>query len=261
MEPIKTVSTRERIIRNGIMTLMVLGFGAYSIYDGYIGYPNLNLKAAKLSMPLEHRGLARINPKVLQDAVIAADGPAFKRGDRLADLEERLGAPSWKGKVETGENVAFWFGPGGALLVTHSTSGVLTENVEWHKGKKTELDMTIQKIMGFVLTPLGLILVLRLIAMSVRGATLSDSGLQPSGRPLIPFDAMKGWDTTDYRDKGRIQLTYDSGNGDCVYTLDDYKLAAFPLIVAEICNRRGFDNPVGDKSAEVVDESAADEES
>ena len=239
MEPIKTVSTLERIIRNGVMAVMVVVFAAYFLYDGFVGYPRKNLEQARQILPPDEQDKAYINQKVTSDCL-----GDIAKNDRLTTLEARLGPPAWKGLAKDNVFKAVWFGPGGSLTVRYDMNEGTVLSSRWKKGQKKELDLWIQKVLGYSLGPVGILLLIRVVLMLLRGAQLSDAGLKPSGRPLIPFEAMTGWDVRDYRDKGRIALTYALDRREGTYVLDDYKLRAFPAIVTEICRRKGFENPL-----------------
>lgn len=250
MEPIKTVSTLERIVRNGIVTVMVIGFAGYCFYDGYIGYPLENLEQARQQLPPELQASATINPRVSEKVA-----QTFKTGIGLDVVIEAFGPPNWQGKYNMRQDKAVWFGRSGSFAV-HVNSLGFTKLVEWKSGEHTETDLRLQKRMGLILTPLGLFMLFRLIAMSLRGATLSDAGLKPSGRELITFDAMTGWNSEQYADRGQITLEYESSNGKSNYLLDDYKLAAFKTIVNELSKRKGFDNPLESESTDHPAESS-----
>ena len=239
MEPIKTVSTLERIIRNSIMTVMVVVFAAYFLYDGYVGYPRRNLEQARQILPDEEQDKAYINQQVT-----SASLGDIEENDLLTTIEGRLGPPAWKGAAKDNVFKAVWFGPGGYLSVRYDRAKGTVLSARWKKGQKKELDLLIQKVLSYSLSPVGILLLIRVVVMLFRGAQLTDAGLKPSGRPLIPFEAMTGWNVRDYRDKGRITLTYNLDGRERAYVLDDYKLRAFPAIVTEICRRKGFENPL-----------------
>jgi hypothetical protein len=238
MESFKTVSTVERIVRNGIVTAMVVGFAGWSFYDGYVGYPKKNLEQAKLELPAELQHTAAINERVTEKA---ANG--FANGINIKEISAAIGPPAWRGDFGGVHEKAVWFGRGGSLITLVDKIG-MTRTVEWKSGKYKETDLWLQKLMGLILAPLGIIMLIRLIAMSTRGAELSDQGLKPSGKDLIPFEAMTGWDAETYKDRGQITLEYETSNGKGEYVLDDYKLAAFKTIVNEISKHKGFDNPI-----------------
>ena len=52
-EPIVAVASRDYRIRRYIMTVLMLGFGAYFLYDGYIGYPKENRAASDARRRIE----------------------------------------------------------------------------------------------------------------------------------------------------------------------------------------------------------------
>ncbi len=242
MESFKTVSTVERIVRNGIVTAMVIGFSGWSFYDGYVGYPHDNLMEARKELPAEFQDTATINERVTEEAA-----KSFQKGVNVKELSESLGPPAWQGEFGGVHEKAVWFGRGGSLIALVDKIGI-TRTVEWKSGKHKETDLWLQKLMGLVLAPLAVFMLIRLIAMCTRGAEFSDEGLKPSGKALIPFDAMTGWDAKTYKDRGQITLEYETANGQAEYVLDDYKLAAFKTIVNEISKRKGFDNPIKEEA-------------
>lgn len=246
MQTITTQSTRERLIRNSLVTAMLLGFSAYSFYDGYSGYPQDNLKAMVGEVPAEYQAEAQINPRVQSKKL-----PPIARGDRLSEVEEKLGAAAWKGKGAENFNKAVWFGPGGMLILRYGQTGVVTD-IFWKPAKHSEMDLVIQKGMGIVTGIIGLIFLVRVLGMLFTRVRLSDEGLTPARGGLIAWDDMTGWDPADYKDKGRIHLTYTRDGAERVYVLDDYKLAAFREMVIEICARKGFRNPLDDRNAPEV---------
>jgi hypothetical protein len=245
MTPITTRSTRERIIRNSLVTVMLLGYAGWSFYDGYRGYPQDNLETARQELPAEAQADAKINPAINQDnlARLQSEG-ILSKGQRLGDVEAELGPPSWNGPFGKGEDhAAFWFGPAGTLVVRHTSLGIITHQAQFKPGKHKAADLFIQKLMGVGIGIIGLYALARVIAMLATSVTLSDAGLKiPNGR-VIPFEAMTAWDPGDYKDKGRITLTYGDEGRTRQFVLDDYKLAAFRPIVDEICTRKGFANP------------------
>ncbi len=241
MQPITTRSTRERIIRNSLLTVMLLGFAAWSFYDGYEGYPQDNLEQARKALPADAQASAEINPQITRDSL-----PPIGVGLTMRELIEQIGPPAWQGEAKDNIYRAYWFGPAITLIVRYDSMKYVTE-AEVRDGVHTETDLVVQKGMGVVVGLLGLYALIRIIGMVAGRVTLSDAGLKPPLRPLIPYDAMTGWDTTEYKEKGRIYLAYAQNGDEKVYVLDDYKLAAFRPIVDEISARTGFANPFEDQ--------------
>jgi hypothetical protein len=248
MQRIKTVSTVERIVRNGIFTALLLGYGLYFLYDGYRGYPQKNFERAKAAIPAEAQDAVEISWSLTRAQALAA----VKPGEPYAAVVEALGEPAWEGAVEgTQRRRAVWFAPGGVVDVRYSTRGVVLSNAEraWKDGQKKEHDLLVQKVLGFLLVPIGVVLLLRVLLMTVRGAEMTDEGLKPSGQPRIPFESMTGWDASRYRKTGRLALLYERDGKPCTYVLDDYKLAAFKTLVARIVERTGLADPLADQES------------
>lgn len=239
MEAIRTGNTTERLVRNGIFTVMVVVFGAYFYYDGTVGYPKDNLKQSVQDLPPEAQSDATINPKVT-----AAAAQQFEQGGDLKTIEAELGPPTWKGPRANGRLIATWIGPAITMQVFLGAGGERVTNIQLKGAKHSETDLRTQVILGIVLSALGLILVARMVYMFVEGAVLSDAGLKMTAKPLIPFDAMNDWDVSDFSVKGRIKLGYSLNGADGRVVLDDYKLRAFKPIVTAICERTGFANPI-----------------
>jgi hypothetical protein len=238
MQTISTTSTRERFIRNLLVTLMLIGYAAWSFYDGYVGYPQDNLKHARAEVPAEFQAGASINPLIQQGKL-----PRIKEGETLREAEARLGKPVWKGRGAEGLGKAVWFGPGGTFILRYNDAEVVT-SLNWKSAKHTETDLRIQKAMGIGVGALGLYALTRVLVMLFGRVKLSDDGLTTAGGRLIRYEAMSGWDPADFRDKGRITLSYQDNGRTRAYVLDDYKLAAFKPMVEEICARKGYANPL-----------------
>lgn len=238
MEVIRTGNTTERLVRNGIFTLMVVGFAAYCFYDWKIGYPGANLKQAVQDLPPEEQAAATINPRVTTESA-----RQFQKGDALEVIEAELGPPSWKGAAHE-RLEAVWIGPGISMQVVLGASGRRVAQIQLKSAKHTETDLRTQMLMGMGLGVLGIFLVVRMIYMFIEGAVLSEAGLKMTGKPLILFDAMNEWDASDYNVKGRIRLGYALNGAVGHVVLDDYKLREFKRVVATICERKGFVNPI-----------------
>ena len=131
-------------------------------------------------------------------------------------------------------------------------NGLVTK-VKWFHGREKESDLFTQLLMGCVIGALGLGMILQMIRVVTTRAELTDAGLKVNsqggtrwgGSPLVPFEAMTGLGTEDYKKKGWVEVEYRLADGiEGKVSLNDYVHKAFPQIVGEICRRRGFDNPI-----------------
>lgn len=239
MQPIRTGNTVERLVRNGIFTVLVLGFATYCFYDWKIGYPRDNLRQAVQILPPDVQKSAQINPLVVTDNLAQ-----FTKGDRLKDIEAVLGPPAWEWQDKDNQHKAAWFGPAITFTAMFHPSTRTVHRTHVQEANHTEFDLKLQAGMGFVLGALGLVLLGRYVFMLVSRAELSEAGLKLTCKPLATFDAMNEWNTSEYRDKGRITVGFSHNGRKSKVVLDDYKHRAFAEIVAAICERKGFENPV-----------------
>jgi hypothetical protein len=248
MAEIRSRVTLEQIIRKGIFVGMVVVFGAYFAYDGYIGYPRKNLdqirKGQPDMVPLEH---PPINGRVTvrnTERIVA---------DQLTSLEkvrEVLGDPDH----QSDDGLSFyWFGPAVAMKVTTIGEDVIPRgNIRRATAAyKTELDIRTQKILALVLAIVGIPLIVHYLRVLTYSAQLNDQGLKVSGRPLIPFEAMTGLDAARYREKGWMELQYRRDAQDATVRLDDYWIRDFTVLINALCERKGFENPLDSKDSEI----------
>jgi hypothetical protein len=247
MAEIRSRVTLEQIIRKGIFVGMVVVFGAYFAYDGFIGYPRKNLDQIRKSqpemVPLEHppinwRVTVRNTERIVADKLTS-----------LAKVEEQLGRPDHQS--EDGLS-SYWFGPAVAMKVTTIGKDVIPRgNIRRAEATyHNERSISTQKILALVLAILGVPLIVHYLRVLTYSVRLDDQGLKVSGKPLIPFEAMTGLDAARYRDKGRVELQYKRDGQDATVRLDDYWIRDFTPLINALCERKGFENPVDSKDTE-----------
>ncbi len=247
MAEIRSRVTLEQIIRKGIFVGMVVVFGAYFAYDGFIGYPRKNLDQIRKSqpeiVPLEH---APINWRVTVENTGRVEADQLTS---LAKVKDRLGEPDHQS--DDGLS-SYWFGPAVAMKVTTIGQDVIPRgNIRRATAAyKTELDIRTQKILALVLAILGIPLIVHYLRVLTYSVRLDDQGLKVSGKPLIPFEAMTGLDAARYRDKGRVELQYERDGQDATVRLDDYWIRDFTPLINALCERKGFENPLDSKDSE-----------
>jgi len=105
---------------------------------------------------------------------------------------------------------------------------------------------------------LGVITLVILIRARGKRLVLDDTGLQIDGRPVIPFDAMTGLKTDRWDAKGWVDLEYDSNGRSASTRLDSFKIDPCKPIIAAICDKKGFTNPITDDEAETPPPPATD---
>ena len=193
------------------------------------------------------------------DEVIALLGePAAREG------RTELFAPTW-----------FFVGPGGLGKVRFFEDGTVKKAV-WKDGTKKESDLFTQFLMAICTGAVGLAMILQFLRVLLTRVALTDAGLKVNsqggrrwgGSPLVPIDAMTGLGTEDYKKKGWVEVQYRLADGiEGTVSLNDYVHRAFPEIIAEICDRRGFESPIkppqeaeehGDQTEEAGGERTSD---
>lgn len=256
MEPIRSGTTTERIVRTTILTVLFLGYSAFSFYDGYIRYPHQNVKTLSktLAVPpdplpepdpgIDHTSLDSVTKGMSTDEVVASMGePAVREGD------------TW-----------IYFGMGGMARIKMQR-GAFVVATEWVEADHSELDLMVQKVIGVITGVLGLLMLLQWIRVVTTRAELTDAGLKVNsqggrrwgGSPLVPFESMVGLKTPEFKRKGWVEVEYKLADGrEGTVSLNDYVHKAFPAIVTTICNERGFENPIireqQDKSAAAAEQ-------
>jgi hypothetical protein len=236
---IRSRTTLEHVIRKGILTVMITGFAVAFAYDGFYRYPHKNLEEALRSVDPKPESEPPINPDVTSKSVAW-----IKKGTLLKDVIARFGEPGWR---TPGGSTVYYFGP--AYMLTLTTSANLILNVEGREAKdKTAYDLMVQKILALVLTVLAVPLIIHYVRVLTYKARLTEKGLKLTGKPFVPFDAVKSLDSRDYPRKGWVDIAYTLEGVERTLRLDDYKIRQFRPIVAAICQRKGFESPLDQKN-------------
>ena len=237
MAPIQSGTTTERIVRMGLMTVLLVVFAVLFVRDGFGGYARENRKdfVEKLGLeadapPVPKPDLTRERAREILTSV--------KKGYPVSKLEEQLGEVT-----ATKDKHNYYLGQGGWVWLQVYAGGV--EEIGWDDAPHSMTDILWQKCIGLVLAVLSLVMLVKYAAVLGTRASLTDEGLKLPRHPLIPFDSMQALHTHDYERKGWVDLEYELPDGRASQArIDDYIIREFKPIVAEICKRRGFQNPL-----------------
>ena len=237
MPTITSGTTTERIVRNALVMLLVDGFTVAYVWDGYVGYARQN--AAELARVV---GMGTASSLASNPRMTTAEGRRIaaetQPGAKLDDITSALGAPT-----VTKDEEVYFLGPGGWLRLRLEKGAIVS--AVWTDGKRSESDQKWQRGIGFVLAIVGVVLTVQLARVVSTRATLSDAGLQVSGRPLIPFEAMTGLRVPGGGKGGRVELEYSLDGRRGVIHLDEYVFREAPAIAAAIRERKAFPGPRG----------------
>ena len=163
--PIVARPSNDYRVRRYIMCALLFGFGLYFLYDGYVGYPQMNREIAELERQQEAAGARGDSTE------------AVRVGEELKEL-------------------------GGA---------------------KSDLDILIQKILGFALPVLSAAYLLWTLRNSRGEYRLdADGTLHVPGHPPVPLSGVTGVDRSKWDRKGIARVDYAVGGQSGTLTLDDF---------------------------------------
>ncbi len=236
MQPIRSGTTTERIVRTTLLVLLTNGFGIVFLWDGYVGYARDNAEQLVGSLGLEPDPFPAITPeftaaeahRVIQDV---------SPGTAAAAVKALLGEPTFP----HGDDM-YYVGPGGHLRIRLDRGRVV--GVRWIDGIHSESELAHQRWIGYGLGALGVLFLLHFIRVVTTRVMLTDEGLKIRGRPLIPFAAMDALQADRSGRSGRIELEYSLAGRRSLLRLDQYVVKHLPAIVAAICERKNFTSPL-----------------
>ncbi len=235
MQTIHSGTTTERLLRTLLLMVLVDGFTAAYLWDGYVGYARQNGRelVRLLGLPADTDPATLANLSAEEGRNIAA---TVKAGEELTAVTAKLGPPSL-----LHGNDAYFLGPGGWLKV--QKSGERIAGAAWTDGPKTESDQKWQRWIGFALAGFGVLIMIRLVVVASARLVLSDAGLEVGGRPVIPFAAMSALRPDPAGRAACVELEYSLRGASHRVRLDGYVYKKLPEIVAAICERKGYANP------------------
>lgn len=244
--PIESGPTGERKVRSLLLFLMVLAFGLWFAYDGWVGYPAQNVAEHLDQLPKEHREAAK--SARIYNAVIEANLAAAKQifnqysksPEKLrAELERLFGGPP---SVETKE-AFFYFGPTYRVTVPVD-SRRNAEGLVGRAAQKSATDIQWQKGLAVGLILYSVYLLFFVLRVRKTWLVLSSEGLSYRGVGPIGWDAMSALDISNFARKGYVDLLYDDQGTQRKMRLDEYHLEKFDDVIDELCAKKGFENPL-----------------
>lgn len=246
---IESGPTRERIVRTALLLILIGGFGAAFFYDGWHGYPKENFEEHLKALPPEQRDDAqdaRIYQTVTRESEAAAQAVLNRIGaaEQKKTLEELYGGPP---SFES-ENAWYYFGP--AFRIKFELERGEARRFSGQASAKSATSIRWQRAIGIVLGLGTVVVLIHLLRVLSTKAILGDDGLRIRRQPSIPWDAMTALEDGMFRKKGWVDLVYELGGGTQRIRLDEYHFARFKEIVARLCERKGFVDPVAAEQAE-----------
>ncbi len=235
MQPVTSGTSNERIARTLIPLLLANGFAAAFLWDGHVGYARQNAEKLIASLGLDPDAVPTFSKELTaSDAKELAE--SIQRSSPLSAVTDRLGTPS----LEHGDDVYF-LGPAGHLVVRRAANRV--ESAQWLDAPKNEFDLALQRWIGYILAPIGLVLILQLVRVLTARTVLDDAGLTLPGRPPIPLDEMTQLTREDDKSDVLVMTHTPQGSQSSV-NLDPYQIKHLDAIVDTICEQKSWPNPL-----------------
>lgn len=236
MDPIRSGTTTERLIRTTLLAVVINAFAAAFLWDGYSGYARENAAALADSLGISPDPQPRIDMELtsMEATRLVAQ---IAIGASNSQVMELLGEPG----LESGDR-AYYLGAGGHITVRWGGDEIVS--AEWVDASvHTETDLSWQGGIGAVLTFFGLFAILQLIRVVRTRAEVTDKGLKIRGKPLVSFETMTGF-VDDGANTGVVRLGYRDGNGRSYVLLDEYIFKQRDAIIDALCEQTGFSNPL-----------------
>ena len=236
MQPIRSGTTTERIVRTTLLVVLTNVFGIAFLWDGYVGYARDNAEQLVGSLGLDPDPFPAITPE-FTSAEAHRVTQDVSPGTDAASVEGLLGRPT----LEHGDDM-YYLGPGGHLRIRLDRGRVAS--AKWIDGIHSESELAHQRWIGYGLGALGILFLVHFIRVITTRVILTDDGLKVRGRPMIPFASMDALHADRSGRRGRIELEYSLAGRRSLLRLDQYVVKHLPAIVAAICERKAFANPL-----------------
>lgn len=247
--------------------IVFLGFALYFVYDGAIGYPSANRRAAQ----------ERLKTPDLFDGEVTYDelgeAPTQDSFERLresnpttsAQVHEALGEPTVARADGATRSTEFFANRYGYGVVSYVDGRVDMGTMTWHTWSKTKEAIRGQFLWAIIPALPCLYFLRRFYKAVTLRVVVDDQGMTYDDR-RIAFDDMVS--LRDYSPKGWIDLYYKAGAGQRKLRLDNEKVALFDEIVEAICQTKGFTNEVkahaerkaGQEAEQAAEQQAASDE-
>ena len=228
MDPITSRSSNERIVRVAIFMILVDVFTILYLWDGYIGYPQQN-----------RAELARILGVNIDDIGPTRPDLTVERAHGILEESTTQGFAVVGEPSIVHENNEYYLGPGGWLR-RHVGNGA---EAEWVNGPRTESDQRWQRYIGWTLAVVGVFATLFFARVLGTRATLSEQGLQVTGKPLIHWEEIRDL-RPDPRKRGVIEIDYESNGSRRTLRMDDYLYQDLARMTAGIAARKRLNDPL-----------------
>jgi hypothetical protein len=236
VEPIRSRTSTERIVRATALAALINGFASAFLWDGHVGYVRENARQLAELLGRPEGTLPPIDPNLTASEAQQRMQQIQPRSNRAA-VQSVLGSPGLEDADRT-----YYLGPGGHVRVAWDRDQVA--GIEWVDGIHSETTLAFQRWLGYGLSVLGLIYLVHFFRVITFRASLTEAGLSLSAKSTVPFDAMQSLRPSDTSRGQQLELAYSPDGREAVLRLDPYVIKELPAIVSAICARKGFPHPL-----------------
>jgi hypothetical protein len=148
MEPIVSGTTTERLIRAGLLAVLVSAFAIMYLWDGYGGYARDNVHSLAETLGVNPDPLPPVNPELTESQALSIARKILP-GSAVEEVTAQLGPPSFQM-----DDHRYYVGPGGRLQF-ETRNGRIVEG-HWHAGVHSEADINTQRWIGIILAACAL---------------------------------------------------------------------------------------------------------
>ncbi|MFH1746464.1 MAG: hypothetical protein ABIG44_05400 [Planctomycetota bacterium] len=238
-----------------IVTLVFLGYGLWCLYDGLYRYHDQNrAQAAQVLRQRDIDGPYDLDRNITQDDFDALKATTDLKRDQV---HAAFGEPSrtrrehqpGQGLTDTAVDTEYYLSRYGLAIVRISpmTSRVDKRITEWIEWEHSADDIRMQFYMGGVVGLVALFFLYRAYRAATLRAVMDADGLTYGGQRIAFADMVS---LRDYNRKGWVDLYYRVGGSQKKLRIDNQKIAKFEEIVALLCEKKGFENPLKARSEE-----------
>lgn len=220
--------------RVGLTTLLVCGYSAWSLWDGYVAYPRRNVAMAwqeKLALP-GTSSFPRPDPRLTAEEV-----ERVRIGVTAGSL------PAWFERPHIEHDGArYYFGETG-YLAARVTDGTIMESTWTNGPRHSSADLAFQKVVGFVLLAAGICFVGFLVRLWVFEVVLDERGLHIGRRPSVSYSSMLQLRELGASGGAPYELSWRGRNVVRTLRFDAYTIAKADALARSLRERMGLETP------------------
>lgn len=218
--------------RTALFSLVFAGWGAWSLYDGLVTYPNFNQEH-------DYETYVELRQKCEKEA-LTNNAEAVQSPYERRDAIHKLWATKYRQRfLRHLETTDWWKSYEQAARTDEGAPRRGAEALsQLEHDFHSDWDIRAQYFMAIVCLPLGLSVAFALLRNLTRSFRADDEGLHGFGATTIPYEAVREIDRAKWQRKGIAKVIVDTEKGTEKLTLDEWKFKGAADILAAIEEKR-----------------------